>query len=78
MNFDGHDSTVSTACGGIMSLILYIATGLFLLQQGIAIMGDNDTEFTSANYVVSPEEMHDLTMNDFDDTFNMAFNIRKD
>ena len=62
MNFDGHNTNISTACGGIMSVLLYIISGLFLFQQGLAIITRSETEFTSAKYVVDQSEMDGLTM----------------
>ena len=76
LNFNGCDSNVTTACGGIMSIILYVSSGLFLLYQFIAVIRKSETEFTSAQYSVHAKEMRNTTMQDFDDSFNMLLNIR--
>ena len=59
-----------------MSLVLYIGCGLFLFMQFLAVIERSETEFMSAKYVVNSTEMIDMTMQDFDDTFNMLLNIR--
>lgn len=76
MNFDGHKSHITTACGGLMTLILSsITIGYCGLQVGLMYTHDN-MYFTSSSHFNDLDEIAKMTFDQFDDSFSIMLDIR--